>query len=202
MNNGSYGRPTPKQLNQNNTIVPNKSTTLEEDDDNGADDDGTDVFNLERVANKRESKRSGESGGGSETDKKLRLDLENKLAEAQNLNKLIKQELDRMRDDHGQETRQLRDELSALQQGSRGARSGNADADLQSENDELRESLRRQRQVTDEVRREAQGFLQEMRVLSQQSGSTYEKQAEMEKTMEQLEREVREWRNRYSCAKT
>lgn len=34
--NGDYGRPTPKQLNQNNTIVPNKSTMLEEDDDAGA----------------------------------------------------------------------------------------------------------------------------------------------------------------------
>lgn len=33
--NGDYNRPMPKQLNQNNTIVPNKSTMLEEDD--GAD---------------------------------------------------------------------------------------------------------------------------------------------------------------------
>lgn len=31
--NGDYGRPLPKQLNQNNTIVPNKSTMLEEDDE-------------------------------------------------------------------------------------------------------------------------------------------------------------------------
>ena len=31
--NGDYGRPTPKQLNQNNTIVPNKSIMLEEDDE-------------------------------------------------------------------------------------------------------------------------------------------------------------------------
>lgn len=41
---GEYGRPMPKVLNQNNTIVPNKSTMLEEDDD-GADD----AFGLERV---------------------------------------------------------------------------------------------------------------------------------------------------------
>lgn len=34
--NGDFGRPMPKQLNQSNTIVPNKSTMLEEDDDNGA----------------------------------------------------------------------------------------------------------------------------------------------------------------------
>lgn len=41
--NGDFGRPMPKQLNQNNTIVPNKSTMLEEDDGN------EDAFGLERV---------------------------------------------------------------------------------------------------------------------------------------------------------
>ncbi|KND91143.1 Protein SPA2 [Tolypocladium ophioglossoides CBS 100239] len=253
--NGDYGRPMPKQLNQNNTIVPNKSTMLEEDDENGADEDGADVFGLEPVTNKGESKRGGENGATSEVDKKLiedyqtqvrelrekldgmedamkkkaeemssvldgersratavnlekkeladlRLDLENKLAEAQNLNKSMKQELDRMRDDHDQETRQLRDELSDVEQNSRGARSGTGDTELQRENDRLRESLRQQQQVTEEVRREAQEFLQEMRMLSQQSGSTYEKHAEMEKTIEQLDREVRDWRNRYARTKT
>lgn len=35
MPNGEFGRPMPKQLNQNNTIVPNKSTMVEEDDGNG-----------------------------------------------------------------------------------------------------------------------------------------------------------------------
>jgi hypothetical protein len=34
--NGDFGRPMQKQLNQNNTIIPNKSTMLEEDDDGGA----------------------------------------------------------------------------------------------------------------------------------------------------------------------
>lgn len=267
--NGDYGRPMPKQLNQNNTIVPNKSTMLEEDDENGADEDGADVFGLERVTNKGESKNGAASEVGyssplagehqgltsSQADKKLiedyqaqvrelrerldgmedamkkkedemssvldgersratavnlekkeladlRLDLENKLAEAQNLNESMKQELDRMRDDHDRETRQLRDELSDVQQNSTGTRSGSADTEVQRENDELRESLRQQQQVTEEVRREAQEFLQEMRMLSQQSGSTYEKHAEMEKTIEQLEREVRDWRNRYARAKT
>ncbi|PFH63459.1 hypothetical protein XA68_10052 [Ophiocordyceps unilateralis] len=132
----------------------------------------------------------------------LRLKLENKLAEAQNLNQSMKEELDRVRQDHDEETQLLRDELSAMQQSSRGARMGNVSADVQRENDELRESLRQQRQVTDEVRREAQEFLREMRSLSQQSEATYEKQAVMEKTIEQLEREVRDWRNRYERTKT
>lgn len=132
----------------------------------------------------------------------LRLDLENKLAEVQNLNKTMKQELERVRGDHEQETRQLQAELSALQSSPRSARSANADPQLQRDNEELRESLRQQRQVTEEVRQEAQEFLREMRALSQQSGATYEKQAEMEKTIESLERDVREWRNRYARTKT
>lgn len=136
----------------------------------------------------------------------VRADLERRLAEAQSLNESVKEELERMQFQHEQETRQLRDELSGAQRGGGGGIVGGiggpSDPDLGRENQELRESLRRQQQVTDEVRREAQEFLREMRALSQQSGATYEKQAEMERTMQQLEREAREWRNRYARAKT
>lgn len=58
---GEFGsRPMPKQLNQNNTIIPNKSTMVEEDD--GPDEDG-DAY----LSNAdRESKRSAGSGTTSE----------------------------------------------------------------------------------------------------------------------------------------
>ncbi|KAF7553632.1 hypothetical protein G7Z17_g3505 [Cylindrodendrum hubeiense] len=246
--NGDYGRPTPKQLNQNNTIVPNKSTMLEEDDEG-------DSFALEQVTSNRESKRSAGSGVTSEADKKLiedyqaqvqelrgkldgmedvmrkkeedmnsaldqerarstaaglekqewsdlRLDLENKLAKAQNLNDSMEQELQRVRDDHESETQQLRDEVAAAQQSSRSMNAAGGDSQLQRENEDLRNALEEQQQVTEEVRREAEEFLREMRMLSQQSGSTYERQAELEKTITQLEHEVREWRNRYARTKT
>lgn len=55
---GEFGRPMQKQLNQNNTIVPNKSTMLEEDED-GAEDD--DAFGLGQVNGSRSSKVSGGS---------------------------------------------------------------------------------------------------------------------------------------------
>ncbi|KAG4219316.1 hypothetical protein PC116_g32204, partial [Phytophthora cactorum] len=41
-----------------------------------------------------------------------------------------------------------------------------------------------------------------MKALSQQHGPSWERQAELEKTVEQLEQEIREWRNRYARAKT
>ncbi|KAI6783089.1 uncharacterized protein J7T54_000591 [Emericellopsis cladophorae] len=287
-----FGHPMQKQLNQNNTIVPNKSTMVEDDDD----DDG-DSYAL---GSNRESKRS---AGGSETDKKLideyqsqvkelrdklegmegamkqkedelrtaldqqvsneqkkewddaRAALESQVTDAQALNDEMRQELERMRldhdeemrqeigrlrqdhdeemrqeigrlrqdhdeesrqlrqahdeemkqeigrlhQDHDEETRQLRDQLAELQQ--RGD-VGNADMELQEENRTLRESLLEQRQVTDEVRREAQAFMQEMRTLSQQSMSTYEKQLELEQTVAQLETEVVQWKGQYTRTKT
>ncbi|RFU75143.1 hypothetical protein TARUN_7098 [Trichoderma arundinaceum] len=129
----------------------------------------------------------------------VRSNLESKLSEAENLNDSLKQELERLREDHEQETKQLRDQVrQSISQMS----SASVNEDLQRENEELRHSLQQQQQVTEEARAEAQEFLREMRQLSQQSGSTYEKQAELEKAIEQLEHEVREWRNRYARTKT
>lgn len=130
----------------------------------------------------------------------MRLSLENKLAEAQTLNDTMKQELQRVQDGHEDETRQLRAQLAAAQQASQNV--GPADSELRQENDELRQELRNQEQVIEEVRGQAQDSLREMRILAQQSDSTYDKQAELEKTIEQLETEVREWRNRYARTKT
>ncbi|KAF6816011.1 cell polarity protein [Colletotrichum musicola] len=135
----------------------------------------------------------------------LRLNLENKLAQAQDLNESLKQDLDRMRDEHANESRQMREEMEELRQSSAVAvnmNTGNADRELQQENERLRKSLQEQQQVTEEARREAREFLREMKMLSQQSGSTWQKQEELEATIEQLEQEVREWRNRYARAKT
>lgn len=129
----------------------------------------------------------------------LRIGLEDKLAEAQNLNASMKQELDRIKDDHHRETRELQTRLQDLERDS-GSMDGGGD--LQSENEQLRNSLHQQQRVTEEVRSEAQEFLREMRMLSDQSHSRYEKQVELERTVEQLEDEVRDWRNRYARTKT
>lgn len=129
----------------------------------------------------------------------LRLGLEDKLAEAQSLNSSMKQELDRIKDDHHRETRELQTKLQDLE---RSSGSMHSSGDLQSENDELRHSLHQQQQVTEEVRSEAQEFLREMRMLSDQSHSRYEKQVELEKTVENLEDEVKQWRNRYARTET
>ncbi|KAH8899369.1 hypothetical protein GQ53DRAFT_801926 [Thozetella sp. PMI_491] len=130
-----------------------------------------------------------------------RLNLENQLAEAQNFNDTLQRQLDNIRNEHANEVRALRDQIEDARQ-SAPAPGGQANPELVRENQELRMSLKEQQQVTEEVRREAQEFLREMRVLSQQSGSAWEKQSELEKTIETLESEVRDWRNRYAQTKT
>ncbi|KAJ9151900.1 Protein SPA2 [Pleurostoma richardsiae] len=134
----------------------------------------------------------------------IRLDLENKLAEAQNLNDALRQELDRIRDDHAGETRQLREQMEDLQASAAAGNIGreNTNLDLERENDDLRLALREQQETTQEVRREAQEFLREMKILSDQSTSAWEKQGELEKKIGQLEEEVRDWRSRYARTKT
>ncbi|KAH6845283.1 hypothetical protein B0I37DRAFT_310882 [Chaetomium sp. MPI-CAGE-AT-0009] len=131
-----------------------------------------------------------------------RANLEEKLAEAQELNDSLQREIDRLRGEHASETQELRDQLEQAKNASTSGPSGAADAELERENKALRMALEEQEQVTEEVRREAQEFLREMRTISQQSGATWDRQSEMEKTIESLENEVREWQNRYARTKT
>ncbi|KAI6082464.1 hypothetical protein F4821DRAFT_246974 [Hypoxylon rubiginosum] len=135
----------------------------------------------------------------------LRSGLETKLTEAQNLNESLRDELDRMRDDHASETRKLREDIEEVRENSRNIPvpvSVPGDSDLARENEELRAALEEQQHVTESVRREARQFLEEMKILSQQHSPSWERQSDLEKTVEQLEQEVRDWRNRYARTKT
>ncbi|KAH8596720.1 hypothetical protein B0O99DRAFT_509566 [Bisporella sp. PMI_857] len=142
----------------------------------------------------------------SSTEKKewsdLRLSLESKLADAQNLNESLQSELDRVRSSQANSERELRAQLEELRVSTANASSrGPSDSDLERENEELRAELQQQQEVTDEVRREAQEFLREMRMLSERSGSSYDREEQLLNTVNKLEEEVRDWRNRYARTK-
>ncbi|KAG5916124.1 hypothetical protein E4U42_007797 [Claviceps africana] len=207
--NGDFGRPMPKQLNQNNTIVPNKSTMLEEDDDNGTASEAdkrmmenyqAQIRELqdkltrmedemkkkdEQLSSVVESERSTATAANLEKKNwsEVRSSLENKLAEAQELNASMKQELERLRAEQENQT------------------SMRTDPATQQENDELRQSLMEQNRITEEVRRRAQEDLDEMRLLTQRSNAIQLKQKELEDKIERLEGECRSWRNKYARAK-
>lgn len=133
----------------------------------------------------------------------LRRDLENKVSDAQNLNDTLQEELDRVRASQSDTERDLRSQIEDLQvsvESSRGMMLGNPD--LERENEELRAELKEQQEITDEVRTDAQEFLREMRMLSDRSSASYEREAELESIVNRLEDEVKDWRNRYARTKT
>jgi hypothetical protein len=135
----------------------------------------------------------------------LRMDLENKLADAQNLNESLQSELNRVRSTQAQQAnteRELRAQIEDLRSKGAGSRGMGGNSDLERENDDLRIELDRQQRVTEEVRQEAQEFLREMRVLSERSGQSYEREEQLSNTVNKLEEEVRDWRNRYARTKT
>ncbi|RTE76034.1 hypothetical protein BHE90_009489 [Fusarium euwallaceae] len=154
----------------------------------------------------------------------MQLDLENKLAEAQNLNDSMRQQLQQIQEDHDVEMERLRNEVAsartkaqeaqrvaaqnaAAQQISRGdIEPVELDFFLEQVNGRLGHSLleqqQEQRQAMKEIRAEIKEFLRETRALSQQSRLVYERQAEeLGQTTKRLEQEVHEWRIRYACAK-
>lgn len=158
---------------------------------------------LARVLDGERSKASSENMEKKQwTD--MQADLENQLAEAKDFSASLQEDLTRMDAQHSSEMRRLQQELEEANQNSRSmaAPSGSSDEELRRENEDLRMALEEQQQVTEEVRREAQQFLREMKLLSQQHGPAWERQTELEKAVESLENEVLEWRNRYARTKT
>ncbi|KAI2640914.1 hypothetical protein GGS21DRAFT_487236 [Xylaria nigripes] len=129
----------------------------------------------------------------------LRASLVGRLSDAESLTNSMRSELERLKEEHAAECRAIRKDIEASRQNNH---HGGDQSALMKENEELRAALQEQQQVTEEARREARQFLEEMKALSLQHMPSWERQSELEKTVEQLEQQVRDWRNRYVRAKT
>ena len=221
---GTYGRPTPKTF-QSNTIVPNKSTLVEDDDEPIDVDDsrsrrdtrntysnvgGTErlqlvdlqgkVHELERVVREKDLALGKLQESSSNKEAELRTDLESKLANALNLNNNLESEIAKVRADHADTKHQLQSEI-----GQRSTRGDDNNSewkrrydDLNKTHEGLRIELEQQRTVTNEVKREAARFLEEMKVLSKRSDQTCEREEELIAQVYKLEYQVKEWKNRYA----
>ncbi len=225
---GTYGRPTPKTF-QSNTIVPNKSTLVEDDDDPTDIDDSRSrrdtrntyssvgvaerpqngelqgkISELEHAVREKDLELSKLDQAYREKEAELRSDLESKLANALNLNNSLESEIAKVRADHADTERQLQSEI-----GQKVTREddGNNEwkgryEDLVKTHGELQAELQQQRTVTNEVKQEAAGFLEEMKVLSKRSEQTYERETELVAQVHKLEDQVKEWKNRYAKTRT
>lgn len=132
----------------------------------------------------------------------LKTDLESKVSDAQNLNSSLQYELDKVRQEQAEMEQSLRGQLEqALNEQSGGGEWQERYDELDRNHQNLQVELREQRQVTETVRHEAAGFFQEMKVLSEQSGSNWEREEKLTRDVQRLEGEVKDWKSRYARAR-
>lgn len=132
----------------------------------------------------------------------LRFSLEDKVEKAENLNSSLRSEIDRLRSENQEAERSFRAQIADLESRPLPQAKGNDDGEWQQRNEELERELNEQQQVTEEVRRDAAIFLQEMRELSSRSDAAVEKEERLTQQVSNLEGELKDWKSRYARAKT
>ncbi|KAJ5684344.1 uncharacterized protein N7477_000689 [Penicillium maclennaniae] len=156
----------------------------------------------EELARSSDADQSGVSSNERQEWDDLRFDLESKISKAEDLNTSLQYELDRVRAEHESIERDLRGQLDEA-----ASTSGDADlvaryAELESKHQSLQVELQKQEQLTQEVRREASEFLSEMKTLTAQSHTNWEREEQLSNNVQRLEAEVNEWKHRYAKAKS
>ena len=133
----------------------------------------------------------------------MQSDLEAKLAQARDLNDNLQLELDKARSNHADTEREMRAQMDRLTgQASGGGEWKTRYESLDKAHQDLRTQLLRQEKVTSEVRQEATGFLNQMKVLSERSGQSLEREERLVHQVHLLEKELQQWKNRYARSKT
>ncbi|KAF2273120.1 uncharacterized protein EI97DRAFT_482744 [Westerdykella ornata] len=133
----------------------------------------------------------------------LRYSLEEKVEKAENLNSSLRSEIDRIRSENEETERNLRAQISELESKASQRQSANGDDDQWRQRaEELERELNEQQRVTEDVRRDAALFLQEMRELSNRSDAALEKEEQLFNRVTALEAELKDWKSRYTRAKS
>ncbi|KAJ4363920.1 component of the polarisome [Neocucurbitaria cava] len=132
----------------------------------------------------------------------LRYSLEEKVEKAENLNSSLRSEIDKLRSENEGVERNLRAQIADLESRPPQQAYENGDGEWRQRCEELERELSEQQQVTEEVRRDASVFLQEMRELSSRSDAAVEKEERLTTQVSSLEGELKDWKSRYARAKT
>ncbi|CAP94744.1 component of the polarisome [Penicillium rubens] len=151
------------------------------------------------------SSQDADSSGISHNERQewddLRHDLESKVSKAEDLNSSLQLELERVRNEHETMERDLRSQLNGSSRGVDDAGLQARYVDLETQHQNLQAELQQQKQVTDEVRREAAAFLMEMKTLSAESHSNWEREEQLSNEVHRLEADANEWKHRYAKVK-
>ncbi|KAI3181285.1 hypothetical protein DTO046C5_706 [Penicillium roqueforti] len=152
-----------------------------------------------------QSSQDADSSGISHNERQewdeLRHDLESKVSKAEDLNSSLQLELERVRTEHETVERDLRSQLNDSSRGVDDAGLQARYVDLETQHQNLQAELQQQKQVTDEVRREAAAFLTEMKTLSAESQSNWEREEQLSHEVHRLEADANEWKHRYAKVK-
>ncbi|KAJ5406596.1 hypothetical protein N7465_007880 [Penicillium sp. CMV-2018d] len=152
-----------------------------------------------------QSSQDADSSGISHNERQewddLRHELETKVSKAEDLNSSLQLELERVRTEHETMERDLRSQLNDSSRGVDDAGLQARYVDLETQHQKLQTELQQQQQVTDEVRREASTFLMEMKTLSAESHSNWEREEQLSNEVHRLEADANEWKNRYAKVK-
>jgi predicted nucleic acid-binding Zn-ribbon protein len=139
-----------------------------------------------------------------DSERMLREDLEIARRNEREVEKDMRAQLDDVRREGRELERDLRAQLAgaAVSGGGSRGRSASTSNGSSERYEALERELAEQKQTTEEVRRDAAQFLQEMRELSLQSTDAVEKEERLLDQVSALEREIREWKARYAKLKS
>jgi hypothetical protein len=151
------------------------------------------------------SSQDADSSGISHSERQewddLRHDLESKVSKAEDLNSSLQLELERVRMEHDTMERDLRSQLDDSSRSVEDPGLQARYADLENQHQKLQAELEQQKQVTDEVRREASAFLVEMKTLTAESHTNWEREEHLSNEVHRLEADANEWKHRYAKVK-
>lgn len=151
------------------------------------------------------SSQDADSSGISHSERQewddLRHDLESKVSKAEDLNSSLQLELERVRTEHDTMERDLRSQLNDSSRSVDDAGLQARYSDLENQHQNLQAELQQQKQVTEEVRREASAFLMEMKTLTAESHTNWEREEYLSNEVHRLEADANEWKHRYAKVK-
>jgi hypothetical protein len=135
----------------------------------------------------------------SAAEREERLELERKVGDLELSNKEMQEEIDRMHAEHSSMERSLRSELEEARNAADQRR---VDPDISKENERLQQKLKEQQGVIDDVRRQGQLHLEEMRAMADSGGGNFEREEKLSSELQRVEEELKEWKAKYVKAKT
>jgi hypothetical protein len=151
------------------------------------------------------SSQDADSSGISHSERQewedLRHDLESKVSKAEDLNSSLQLELERVRTERDTMERDLRNQLDDSSRSVEDMSLQTRYSDLEIQHQNLQAELQQQQQVTDEVRREASAFLLEMKTLTAESHTNWEREEHLSNEVHRLEADANEWKHRYAKVK-